>query len=370
MKIAVISTPIFQMCPPTGTAGYSGLEALAWTTAKGLAEKGHEVLLIGPDGSTCSGARVLGIGPAGQVNERQAYDKYRGELLGMDCIVDHSWMKWSYQAKAEGITKAPVLGVLHAPCNTMYSRWPPAFDGLPPVQKACPVCISKDQAAHFEALHETPARVAYNGVDPEVYKPIPGVKRTKRFLFLARFSTVKSPHLAIEACQKAGVGLDLVGDTSITNEPDYLERCRRMCDGEQIRMVGGVSRGDCVKWFSQAHCLIHPNRDFREPMGLAPVEAMMCGCPVIGWRRGALMETVQYDKNKSDWTGRLVSSEQELASAVGRMAVPPPKDWIGASQDVPNRERCREWAVSNFSVDKMVSRYASLCEEAVRTGGW
>lgn len=159
------------------------------------------------------------------------------------------------------------------------------------------------------------------------------------------------------ACKEAGVGLDLIGDTSITNEPDYFHECRRLCDGTQIRLVGPASRGNCVWWFSQAHALIHPVKEFREPFGLAPVEAMLCGCPVIGWRNGAMPETVKHNE-----TGWLVNSEVELVAAV-KMAANP-----AAGVDLM-RDACRTWA-SQFSVQNMVTRYEALCHEAVDTGGW
>lgn len=362
MKIAVISSCVFQ-CPPPG---YSGLEMIAYQCARGLAEKGHEVYLVAPEGSQCPGCQVVSTGPPGHWNEKQAYAGYWEHLLGMDCIIDHSWSKFAYLTKMEGRLKCPVLGVMHAPVNTMYQVWPPQSSDLPRLEKACPVCISKDQAAHFEALHSTPARVCYNGVDMDFYKPIPGVKRTKRFLFLARFSSIKGADLAIQACRQAGVGLDLVGDTSITQEPEYFQQVRGMCDtvhpwsmkqfdGPTIVMVGPATRGETVYWFSQAHCLLHPNQRFREPFGLAPVEAMLCGCPVIAWDYGAMRETV-----RSGETGALVRSLDEMISQI--------RVWNGLTKE-RDRQQCREWA-SQFSVQAMQNRYDELCREAVETGGW
>lgn len=360
MKICVVSTPVFQV-PVTG---YSGLEHLAWQQAEGLAKLGHQVLLIAPDGSSCPGCEVVHIGPAGHISEemaysgfpeikngwqtvREAHGGYWQHLLRCDAIIDNSWQKFSYGLKAEGKLKAPVLGVCHAPVNTMFRELPKGVD------KPCFVCISDDQRGHFESLFGKPARTAYNGIDLSFYQPL-GLPRTDRFLFLARFSTIKGPDLAIEACQRAGVGLDLVGDTSITNEPELLAKCQAMADGKQIKMVGPASRGECVWWFSQAHCLLHPNMRFREPFGLAPVEAMACGCPVIAWDNGAMRETSGKSKECC-----LVKSFEELMEVIQRIK----------EKKNPNRNECREIA-SLFSVDRMVQRYAELCEEAIRTGGW
>lgn len=359
MKIAIISSTVFAVPPP----GYSGLEQLAWQHAEGLAGRGHEVAIIAPEGSRCDRAAVIPCGPPGGWDERRAFQHYQEALPQFDAIIDHSWQKHTYLMKAEGRLKAPVLGVCHAPVNTMFGSLPPGVD------KPCFVCISKDQAAHFQALFSREAKVAYNGIDLDFYKPMGG-PRSHRFLFLARFSTIKGPDLAIEACRQAGVGLDLVGDTSITGEPEFLEKCQSKAQevnielmgripadvyGPPIRMVGPATRGECVWWFSQAHCMLHPNQRFREPFGLAPVEAMACGLPVIAWDNGAMRETI----NQS-MAGILVRSMGELVEAVKSYAP-------GITEQV--RKNAREWA-SQFSVQNMISRYEELCQEAIEGGGW
>ncbi len=346
MRIAIISSTVFT-CPPKG---YAGLEQVAWQQAEGLASRGHDVTLYAPDGSWCDKAKVRPFGPAGRINEHQAYDGYWQELTSYDVVIDHSWQKYAYLLKAEGVLKAPVLGVMHAPVNTMYQS-------LPPVEKPCIVCLSRDQASHLEALFEKPTRVAHNPVDGNFYKAMEGIPRTDRFLFLARFSRIKGPLLAIEACKRVGAKLDLVGDYSITNEPDYFQQCAAACDGDRIRIIGPASRGECVRWYSQAFCFIHANKEFREPFGLAPLEAGACGVPAIAWNRGALKDTILHGQ-----TGWLVNSEQELSERIYQTM----QD--GVSQDV--RRNCVEWVNKAFSLERFVDRYEELCKEAVSTGGW
>lgn len=348
MKIAVISTPVFRL-GNTGLSGYGGLEQIAWLTAKGLAAKGHQIALVAPEGSECPGVQIISNGPEKTWDEKAAYNLYWQYLPQFDAIIDHSWSKWTYILKQEGVLKAPVLGVMHAPVNTMYQQLPKGID------KPCFVCISQDQANHFMALHSREARCCPNGVDLDFYKSM-NIQRSKRFLFLARFSSVKSPHIAIEACKKAGVGLDLVGDTSITNEPDYLKMCQDMCDGEQIIMVGPCTRGESVWWYSQAHALLHSAKHFREPFGLAPVEAQACECPVVSFDNGAIRETI-FDKHylvKSDddfvdrikWLARLPDSEMKSMGVVARASA------------------------SRFSTQAMTDRYEELCIDAVENRGW
>lgn len=341
MKICVISTAIFKV----PCVGYSGLEHLAWLTARGLAAKGHQVSLVCPDDSTCEGVEIITVGKERTVDEKMAHDIVWKRLLDFDCVIDETWQKYSYLLKAEGVLKAPILGVLHAPVNSMYQS-------LPPVPRPCMVCISNDQALHFEGLFGRSARVVYNGVDLSFYRSLV-IPRTGRFLFLARFSSIKGPLIAIEACKKLGLGLDLVGDVSITNEPDYFERCKSLCDGKQIRMIGPATRGETVYWYSQAKALLHPNKGFREPFGLAPTEAMACGCPVGCYRYGAMRETVIHGK-----TGFLADSTEEFVDFLRCGFI-----------DGLDRDACVSNA-ARFSIESMVSGYEKLCEEALDSGGW
>jgi glycosyltransferase involved in cell wall biosynthesis len=354
MRILVVSTPIFRLCSPGGTPGYAGLEVIAWHTALGLAKRKHQVWLVAPDGSECPGVNVIHCGPEMRTDEKTAHDRIWKHYIQLhpECIIDHSWNKWSYQLKIEGRIPCPILGVFHAPIPTM-------MQAPPPLEKACVVCISEDQKSHYEGLFgQGRARRAYNGIDMGYYKSL-NIPRTDRFLFLARFSTIKGPDIAIKACKEAGVGLDLVGDTQITQEPEYLAALKREADGKQIRFVGPATRAECVWHYSQAKCLLHPVARFREPLGLAPIEALACGTPCLSWDNGAMRETVGTLPESGDFW--LVRSEREFTDKIKVVAEMPISE--GA------RKQYREHA-GKFSVEAMAERYESLAIEAVRTGGW
>lgn len=343
MKILVINTSVFKVEPPNGTVGYAGLEVIAWWCAKGLVEKNHQVSMVAAEGSTCPNVTIIPTGLAGQWDERSAFNAYKSKLSEFDVVIDHSWTKICWALKGKKELSIPVLGVMHAPINTMYQT-------LPDVDKLCPVCISYDQASHFQALFSREAKVCWNGIDFSFYKPL-GIPRTDRFLFLARFSTIKGPHIAIEACKEAGVGLDLVGDTSITQEPEYLAKIKSMVDGKQIQFKGPANRGEAVFHFSQAHAFIHSAKSYREPFGLTLVESMACGCPVASFDNGACQEILPKT--------HLVKSQEDLVKLIKKYK----------NADYVDRTFIRNY-VRKFSVENMVIRYEELCKEAVETGGW
>lgn len=338
MKICVISTTILP-CPPPG---YAGLEMVAYLQAKGLARRGHEVTLIAPVGSTPPTGVVLHGTTLGE-SEQQAYSGYWQKLPSFDVIIDNSWQKWSYILKIEGKLGAPILGVLHAPADTMYGSPPPVL--LP-----CLVAISKDQADHVSELWGVPARVAYNGVDLDFYKRKTDAPKSDRYLFLGRMSRIKGPHIAVDLARKLRFELDLVGDDKITGEPQLAQRMHMLAK-HNIAYHGGVSRERTVDFFSSAKALLHMNQHYREPFGLAPVEAQACGLPVIAFDNGAMRETIQ-----DGITGFLVHSVEEVEKLIKSNAV-----------STFDPAKCRENA-KRFSVKKMVDQYEKLCKEAIEQG--
>jgi glycosyltransferase involved in cell wall biosynthesis len=339
LKICVVSTTVIP-CPPPG---YSGLEMITWQLANGLTELGHDVLLVAPKESK-SKAELHGT-TLGE-SEQQAYSGYWQRLDKYDVIIDHSWEKWSYILKMEGKLNKPILGVCHAPIHTMYQS-------APPVPHPCLVGISKDQTEGITSQLKVAARTAYNGVDTNFYKPQKR-KKNNRYLFLARISTIKGPHIAVDVAKNCKIQLDIVGDDKLTGEPDLVARVRQQCSlNPNLRYVGPQTRQECVTWFNTNKALLHPNQHFREPFGLAPVEAQLCGMPVIAWDNGAMRETV-----KEGETGFLVKSQEEIQELVKADAV--------KSIDP---QRCIEWA-SQFSYDTMIKRYQELCYEAIESGGW
>lgn len=338
MKICVISTTILP-CPPSG---YSGLEMIAYLQAKGLARRGHEVVLVAPIGSTPPPGVTLHGTTLGE-SEMAAYSGYWPRLPDFDVIIDNSWQKWSYILKAEGKLAAPILGVLHAPAHTMYASPPPVL--LP-----CLVAISQDQADHISELWGVPARVAYNGVDLDFYRATKASRDSGRYLFLARISRIKGPHIAVDLARKLRFGLDLVGDDRITGEPDLAQRMMALAQ-HNISYHGGVSRERTLDFFSSAKALLHMAKDYREPFGLAPVEAQACGLPVITFDNGAMRETIKHGE-----TGFVVKTVAEVEDLIKRDAV----RGIAASA-------CRENA-KRFSVKHMIDRYEALCTEAIEVG--
>jgi glycosyltransferase involved in cell wall biosynthesis len=166
-------------------------------------------------------------------------------------------------------------------------------------------------------------------------------------------SKLKGPHVALQVAKKCDVPLDLVGDDKLVENPSYAKQLREACDGRQWAYHGEKNRAECADFFAKAKAMLHCNFIFREPFGLAPVEAQASGCPVIAPGIGAMTETIKHGE-----TGFLVKTPDDIERFITSGAL-----------DTIKPENCREWA-SQFSLKAMIDRWQELIQEAVDTGGW
>ena len=102
------------------------------------------------------------------------------------------------------------------------------------------------------------------------------------WLVVSAFAPYKRIDIAIEAAQKAGVRLALVG-----KGPEE-KRLRRLA-GRNARFLGWLSEDDLARALCACRGLLFPGV---EDFGITPVEAMACGRPVIAFGEGGARETV------------------------------------------------------------------------------
>jgi glycosyltransferase involved in cell wall biosynthesis len=124
------------------------------------------------------------------------------------------------------------------------------------------------------------AEVIYPPVD---VAGIPLSDRDDGFLLVAaRMLAYRRLDLAVAAATALGRDLVVVGDG-----PE-LARLRAMT-GPTIRFLGHVDRPTLIDLFTRCHAYLVPGV---EDFGIAPVEAMAAGKPVVAFRSGGATETV------------------------------------------------------------------------------
>lgn len=140
-----------------------------------------------------------------------------------------------------------------------------------------------------------------------------------------------------------GSGRRLIICGPVQDEAYYAERVAPHVDGDAVSYLGNVGGADRARVLGRAAALLHP-LGFDEPFGLSVVEAMACGTPVVGYRRGALPETVQ-----DGLTGFLVDTVEDAVAAVP----------LALALD---RAQVAEVTRRRFSADRMVEDYLAVYE--------
>jgi len=180
----------------------------------------------------------------------------------------------------------------------------------------------------------------YHGLAREVcpFNPAP---RGGYFAFLGRVSPEKGLDRAIEIARRAGARLRIAAKIDPGDEEYFHSRIVPLLGEPGIEFVGELSEELKPSFLGNATALLFPI-DWPEPFGLAMIEAMSCGTPVIAWRDGAVPEVVEHGL-----TGFIVESIDGALAALndaGRL----------------DRLRVRARFEERFSATRMARDYLAL----------
>lgn len=176
-------------------------------------------------------------------------------------------------------------------------------------------------------------------------------------LFVGRMRPYKGLPVLIEAMAQVEGTLVLVGRGE--TEDQIRGKLRRDGMQERVVLAGDVPATDLSGYYRAADVFVLPSIDRSEALGLAMIEAMHCGVPVISTRLGTGTSHVNLD----GVTGLEVTPRDvgELARAI-RWILGNPESTKRMGE--AGRERARE-----FSETSMVERTARLYEEVLEARG-
>jgi glycosyltransferase involved in cell wall biosynthesis len=103
------------------------------------------------------------------------------------------------------------------------------------------------------------------------------------FLVVSRLSPYKKVDIAVEAFNKLGLSLIVIG---AGKQEKYLRKIAQ----PNVKILGWQDEKTVSQYYENALGFIFPAED---DFGIAPVEAMLHGVPVIAYRKGGVCETVQ-----------------------------------------------------------------------------
>lgn len=276
---------------------YGGTQRVIWWLGKELLRLNHKVTYLVGKGSKCPFADVLTYNSDAELDRQIPVD--------IDVVHVHF----------------PIGRPLRKPYIVTVHGNPEAFKEL----DRNTVFLSNSHAQRYNS-----EVFVYNGIDVDDYGQVSFNLERKHLLFLGRASRgVKNLKDCKYIAQKVGEKLVIVGGHgfSFSSKISYKG------------FLGGTKKNRLI---NQSKALLYPIKGF-EPFGLAIIESLYFGCPVVGTKYGSLPELVTPE------VGFLSNSRSELVEALRNL-------------DIFDRKKCHEYVCNNFTSKIMTRRYLKLYE--------
>jgi glycosyltransferase involved in cell wall biosynthesis len=335
LRVAVIAPPYYTIPP----RGYGGIERVCHLLVEGLVTRGHQVTLIAA-GPRLTSADFVATFPEPQ--PEAGPDALNIEIvhaaraaaavadLRPDIVHDHTQIGVLTAAHRRPVTIVTCHNAVTGP------------DSFPDPARALGRrlrLVSVSAAQRRDAPDLNWIGTVHNGVNVDDF-PFRSSK-DDFLLYLGRISPHKGVHLAIETARAARRRLVIAGSWTTPAEREYFDSLTQHSLRGDVEWVGEVHGADRAALLGSAAALLFPAQ-WGEPFGLAMIEAMACGTPVIALGHGAAHEIVTNGE-----TGFVCSEPGQLVPAVNRI-------------DQIDPRCCRARVERRFPAALMVSRYQSL----------
>lgn len=337
MKIAQIA-PIIERVPPKK---YGGTERVVYALTEELVKRGHDVTLFATGDSITSG-RLISVCPKAlkEIKIKHLYGANAWTMLNIglayslqdefDIIHDHNN---DLSLPTANIAKTPVIMTIHGVIKGNIKRF---FESLSSVNL---VSISYAQREPMPDLNYVGN--VYHGLEMKDY---PFSRHHDGYLlYVGRISHEKGVHNAITVAKKLNLPLIIAAKLETAEPSDvlYFHKFIKPHLSDQIRWIGEVDENERNKLMSKAMAFLHL-LTWREPFGLALIEAMACGTPVFAFNKGSMPEIIT-----EGVTGFIVEDLNQAIEVVKNISK-------------FDRFKCRQHAIKHFSPGNMTDGYEEI----------
>ena len=307
MKIAHIA-PLMEAVPPKL---YGGSERIVAYLSDELTALGHDVTLFASGDSTVTG-RLAPVWPQALRLDPSISDYLAPHMVLLEAVarraqefdVVHSHIDYLGYSVLQRLA-VPFVTTLHGRLNLpVLQRVYDAFDNVP--------VVTISDAQRRPLPHANYVATIHHGIPERLLAPSFGAGGY--LAFLGRISPEKAPDAAIRIARKAGMPLRIAAKVDDVDRRYFDELIKPLLAAPDIEFIGEIGDDQKSEFLGNAAALLFPIA-WAEPFGLAMIEAMACGTPVIAFRRGSVPEIIDVGV-----TGFIVDGEDEAAQAVSELS--------------------------------------------------
>ena len=316
----------------------------------------------------------------------RAWDHLRHRRDDFDLVHDNQCLGWGLVLLQQRVG-FPVLSTIHHPITVdrrleiahartlwesfsmrrwyaftkMQSRVARRMNHIMTVSESSKVDIAADHKVDPEHIHVVPV-----GVDPEMFRPVPGVRRVPGRIVTTASADVamKGLKYLLEAVAKLrterNVELVIIGRPTEGSASADLFAELGLTDC--VSWVHGVSDERIVELYSEAEVAVVPS--LYEGFSLPAIEAMSCGVPLVTTTGGALPEVAG---SHGETCFQVPPGDGEaLAAMLGTVLDQPDvRDRVGAN----GRQRVIDQWSWHHTAEQTVDQYRALLDrQTPRTG--
>jgi len=331
VRIAQVS-PLYESTPPQL---YGGTERVVSYLTEELVRQGHEVTLFA-SGDSVTAAELVAPCERALRLDPDCRDPLAYHMIMLDQVyrradefdVIHFHIDYLHFA-ASRCQRVPQLTTLHGRLDLPeLCRVYRQFREMP--------LVSISDAQRRPLPWANWRATVFHGLPENLYslEPRPG-----RYLaFLGRISPEKRVDRAIEVAKRVGLPIRIAAKVDQA-DADYFEKeIKPLLNHPLVEFIGEIGEGEKQELLGGAYALLFLI-DWPEPFGLAMIEAMACGTPVIAWRNGSVPEVVE-----DGVTGFVVDSVDAAAAAVRQV-------------ESFDRAGCRKAFEKRYTVSRMARNY-------------
>jgi glycosyltransferase involved in cell wall biosynthesis len=335
MRIGLIAPPWLPVPPPK----YGGTEAIVDRLARGLLQRGHDVVLFTTGDSTCP------------VPKRWVYEEAQRDQLGQ-VVVELRHLVRAYDALRDfdivhdHTVAGPIYAMRYPELPVVMTAHGPFDGGLEDIYAAVADRVPLIAISHHQAstAHTQARAVIHHGIDPEEF-PV-GTGQGGYYCYMGRMAPYKGAREAALIAREAGVRLLLAAKMDEPAEHEFFHDEVEPLLGDGIDYLGEIGDQERLDLLGGAIALLNPI-SWAEPFGLVMVEAFACGTPVLAFPNGAVPEIVD-----DGVTGVLC---QDVAEAARRLPEVARLD----------RRACRAKAETYFCTARMVDEHITLYADVI-----